>query len=41
MGFSPFASGHSVLNAATLVHAAGYVVVALALAVWSFSKRDL
>ncbi len=41
MGFSPFTSGNSVPSGLMVGYAVAYAVVALALAVWSFSRRDL
>jgi Cu-processing system permease protein len=41
MGFSPFTSGNSVPSGLMVGYAVAYAVVALALAVWSFSCRDL
>lgn len=41
MGFSPFTSGTSVPSQAMVIYAVGYAFVALALALWSFNRRDL
>ncbi len=41
MGFSPFTSGSSVPSGLMVGYAVAYAFVALALAVWSFSRRDL
>ena len=41
VGFSPFVSASSVPSTAMLIYAALYAIVALVLAVWNFSRRDL
>jgi ABC-type transport system involved in multi-copper enzyme maturation permease subunit len=41
LGFSPWTSGSSVPSRAMVIYAVIYAVVALGLAVWSFSRRDL
>lgn len=41
MGFSPFTSGASVPSRAMLIYAVAYAAVTLALAIWSFNRRDL
>jgi ABC-type transport system involved in multi-copper enzyme maturation permease subunit len=41
LGFSPWTSGSSVPSQAMVIYALVYAFVALALAVWSFSGRDL
>jgi ABC-type transport system involved in multi-copper enzyme maturation permease subunit len=40
-GFSPFTSGSSVPSTVMIVYAAVYALVALALALWRFQRRDL